>query len=242
MIISLANQKGGTGKSTSAAAIASALRASGKKVLCIDAAPQRNLSNILRVSTTAPGIVELLQGTPAENLIQHPGEVDIIAGSVRLAGMSDISPQALERCIAPVEKKYQYIVIDTDCALNAFLLMGIFASNMVLIPMLADIGSLLGINDLWNTVTTARNLGADIKVAGAFFTQSNSRKTKAEKVMEDAIRKVCAGQGIPVYKTQIRRADAVRAAAAYGESIVAYDPASKPAMDYIDLLREIQLI
>lgn len=240
MIIAIANQKGGTGKTTSAAALACGIRSTGKKILAIDAAPQCNLSHLLGADTTAPGIVELINGAAPEGLIQHTGQADIIAGSRRLAAIqSTIPPQILAERIHPVKRMYNDIVIDTDCALDNALLLALFAADTVVIPAIADVFSLSAIQDLRDTINAANAAGAGVTIGGIFFTQTSGRKTKAEKTIEAAMRKSCGALGIRVYDTQIRRADAVRAAAAFGESIITYDPKSKPAQDYINLIEEI---
>lgn len=242
MIIAVANQKGGVGKTTSAAAFASALSAAGKKILCIDAAPQCNFTHLLATDTAPPGIIEVLKGAPVEKVIKHTPEADVIAGSERLAAAQDIPPQTLAEHIAPIKRKYNHIIIDTDCGLTTPLLLALFAADVVLIPVIADSGSLMGLQFLRKTIDAANAAGAHVKIGGAFITQSNTRRTNAEKVLEDAMRQRCEALGISLYRQQIRRADAVRAAAAFGESIITYDPKSKPAEDYIALLQEIKLL
>lgn len=241
MVITLANQKGGTGKTTSAAAIAAALKLSGKKVLCVDAAPQCNLTHLLAADHTAPGIIEFLNGSPAEAVIQHTEQADIIAGSPALAAAQNTPPQILAERLEPIKRRYSRIVVDTDCGLSHSLLLALFAADVVYIPVIADTGSLLGLQYLKNTITAANQAGAKTKIGGAFFTQTNGRKTNAEKVIEDAMRQTCENLGFSVYRQQIRRADAVRAAAAFRESVIAYDPKSKPAADYMELVKEMKL-
>ena len=242
MVIVFCGQKGGTSKTTSAAAFASALRAAGKKILCIDAAPQCSFTYLLATNEAPPGIIELLQGAPVENVIRSTPEADVIAGSERMAALQNIPPQTLAEHIAPIKRKYKHIIIDTDCSLTAPLFLALFAADMVLIPVIADAGSLMGIQRLKKTIDAAKAAGAKVKIGGVFITQSNSRKTNAEKVIEDAMRQKCEALGISLYRQQIRRADAVRAAAALGESIITYDPKSKPAQDYISLLNELNLL
>lgn len=242
MVIAFCNQKGGTSKTTSAAAFASALCSSGKKILCIDAAPQCNFTHLLATNEAPPGIIELLQGATVEKVIRNTPEADVIAGSERMAALLDIPPQTLAERIAPIKRRYKHIIIDTDCSLTTPLLLALFAADVVLIPVIADAGSLMGIQALKRTIDAARAAGAKVKIGGAFITQSNTRRTNAEKVLEDAMRQRCEALGISLYRQRIRRADAVRAAAALGESIITYDPKSNPAKDYMALLEEMNLL
>ena len=243
MIIAIANQKGGVSKTTTAAALACALRESGKKVLAVDADPQCSLSFILGADSTGPGLLEVLQGkADLAETIQHTEQADIVPGSKRLAAAAaKIPPEALKRALAACWRKYRYIIIDTGPGLSNTLLQALIAADKVIVPVTADAGSLLGLRDLAETIREAERRGDFAKEVNAVITQTNSRKTNAEKVIEEALRTTCAELGISVYRQQIRKADAVRAAAGFRESVITYDPKSKPAQDYIDLLREMKL-
>ena len=244
MIIAIANQKGGVSKTTTAAAIACALHQRGEKVLAIDADPQSSLSFILGADMNAPGLLEALKGEirPGDE-IQTTQQADILPGSRLLAAeQGKIKPGALRDLLAQRIRRYKFVIIDTAPGLTNALMLGLMAADTVIIPALADAGSLIGLRDLKDTITAAQQAGSRAKIGGVLITQANSRKTNAEKAIEGAMRATCEQLQIPVYNTQIRKADAVRAAAGFRESIVAYDPTSKPAADYIALLQEMEII
>ena len=242
MIIATANQKGGVSKTTTCAALACALHNAGKRVLAVDMDPQCSLSFILGADTNAPGVLDLLQGGSLPELVQHTEQCDIIAGSKLLAATAGkIQPGALQNALTPAWHRYRYIVIDTPPGLTNALLLALVAADIVVIPVTADAGSLLGLRDLRDTIATAQKYLPFKKEVRALLTQANTRKTNAEKAIEEALRTTCAELEIPFYRQEIRRADAVRASAGFRESIVNYDPKSKPAQDYIALLSEMKL-
>lgn len=243
MIIAIANQKGGVSKTTTAAALACALRESGKKVLAIDADPQGSLSFLLGANMNAPGLREVLLGEmDLLDAVQHTEQADILAGSIRLAAdAGTIRPETLREILAPHLRKYRYIIIDTGPGLSNLLLQAIIAADTVIIPTTAEAGGLLGLRNLRDTILTAENLGAGKKKVNALITQSNTRKTNAERAIEDAMRQTCEELGIHLYRQQIRKADAVRASEIFRENIIKYDPNSKPAQDYKNLLQEMKL-
>lgn len=243
MIITVANQRGGVAKTTTAAALACALRESNKRVLAVDADPQCSLSFVLGANTNGPGLLEVLQGkADLAETIQHTEQADIVPGSKRLAAAAaKIPPEALKRALAACWRKYRYIIIDTGPGLSNLLLQALIAADRVIIPVTADAASLLGLRDMVETVREAERQGTFAKDIHALITQANSRKTNAEKAIEEALRQTCEDLGVPLYRQQIRKADAVRAAAGFRESIITYDPQSKPAQDYMALLHEMKL-
>lgn len=247
MIIAVANQRGGVGKTTTAAAITCGLRQANKRVLAIDADPQCSLSFILGADTSGPGLLEFLQGNapaekPLDRIIQHTEQADIIPGSKRLAAAAGkIKPDTLRLHLQLLSRKYRYFIIDTGPGLSGSMLQALIAADIVIIPVTADAASLLGLRDMVETVREAERQGTFEKDIHALITQANSRKTNAEKAIEEALRQTCTELGVPLYRQQIRKADAVRAAAGFRESIITYDPNSKPAQDYIALLHEMKL-
>lgn len=243
MIIAIANQKGGVSKTTTAAAIACALHGSGKRVLAVDLDPQSSLSFVLGADANGPGILEVLQEEAAlPEVVQTTAQCDIVPGSKRLAAAAGrIQPEALRDALAPYRRKYQYIIIDTGPGLSGALMQALIAADTVIIPVIADAGSLLGLRDLRDTIREAERYGSGKKEIRALITQANGRKTNAEKAIEEALRTTCKELGISIYRTEIRKADAVRAAAGFRESIVTYDPKSKPAKNYMELIQEMKL-
>lgn len=237
MIITIANQKGGVSKTHTAAAIACALRESGKKVLAIDADPQGSLSFLLGADTTAPGLLEAIQGeaTPAE-AIQHTTQADIMAASKLLA--AETAPADLREILRRL--RYDFIVIDTGPGLSGLMLAAMKAADLVIIPAKANAGSLQGIKDTADSLAEIRQRKAGCAV---LFTQIHTRPTTAEKAFLEAIQNTCEARSLPVLETVIRYAEApITSGESFRESIITYDKNSKPAQDYFRALHEMKLL
>lgn len=242
-VFCIASQKGGVGKSTTAGALAAALTVRGKKALAIDLDGQCNLTHILNGDRNAPGVLEVLRGEiqPAD-AIQRTEQADIMAGSKALARFSgSTDPGAWADMLKGLRPKYDYIIIDTPPDLDKLLLYALAKADRVIIPAQAGAGSLESLGDITQTIAATNRQGGKLKVAGVLFTAVNTRKTNAEAAMLDAIRTTCGRLGLPVFNTEIRRADAIRAGECFRQTVIAYDRTSKPAQDYFKLLDEMQL-
>ena len=247
MIITVSNQKGGTGKSTTAAAIATGAAYKGKKTLAIDLDPQSNLSFIMGANPLDVGAYELMtqKSTPAQ-LIQHTSQGDVIAGSLLLAAADtilkgDARIYALQRAIRPLKSRYDVIVIDTPPTLGTLLINALAAADKVIIPLQADILSLQGFYQLTQTIRKAQSdYNKGLTIAGILYTRHSSRTLIAREII-DTMGKKAAELKIPVLKTTIRDGVAVREAQTLRQSLFEYAPKSKPARDYLDLLDEIGL-
>ena len=242
-VFCIASQKGGVGKSTTAGALAAALMVRGRKVLAIDLDGQCNLTHILNGDRTAPGVLEVLRGDlqPAE-AIQHTDQADIMAGSKALTRFSmGNTRDTWADILKGLRPKYDYIIIDTPPDLDELLFYALYKADRAIIPVQAGAGSLDSLADLAQTVAAVNRNGGALKIAGVLFTSVNTRKTNAEAAMQGAIKTTCDRLGLPVFNTEIRRADAVRAGECFKQTVVAYDPKSKPAQDYFKLIEEMQL-
>ena len=247
MIITVSNQKGGTGKSTTAAAIATGAAYKGKKALAIDLDPQSNLSFVMGANPLDVGAYELMtqNATPAQ-LIQHTSQGDVIAGSLLLAAADtilkdDARVYALKMAIKPLKSRYDVIVIDTPPTLGTLLINALAASDKVIIPLQADVLSLQGLYQLTQTIRKAQSdYNKGLTIAGILYTRHSSRTLIARDII-DTMGKKAAELKIPVLKTTIRDGVAVREAQTLRKSLFEYAPKSKPARDYLDLLDEIGL-
>lgn len=247
MIISVSNQKGGTGKSTTAAAIATGAAYKGKKTLAIDLDPQSNLSFIMGANPLDVGAHELIaqQANPSQ-LIQHTAQGDVIAGSSNLAAADtvlkgDARIYALQRAIKPFKSRYDVIVIDTPPTLGTLLINALAASDKVIIPLQADILSLQGLYQLAQTIRkTQTDYNRGLEIAGILYTRHSSRTLIAREII-DTMGKKAAELNIPILKSTIRDGVAVREAQTLRQSLFEYAPKSKPARDYLDLLAELGL-
>lgn len=235
----IASQKGGVGKTQTAGSLAAALTAQGRKCLAVDMDSQGNLSDLLNGDRTQPGVYEVLRGEirPAD-AIQRTEQADLMAGSKALAYLD--KPGTWSELLKDLKTKYDYIVLDTGPRLDTLQLYALDHADRVIIPVQAGAGSLAGLLDMAQTIAKVQQ-GGTLKVAGVLFTATNTRKTNAEKAMAEAIKRTCKSLGLPVLNTEIRRADAVKAAECFRQAVTTYDPKSKPAQDYYNLIAELKL-
>lgn len=242
MVITVANQKGGVAKTTTAAALATGARAAGLSSLAIDLDPQANLTFTMGGDWDAPGARELLEGErKTAETIQHTEQGDLIATGDGLDEYEPDGGQGVKRLaymLRPVKKSYDLIVIDTPPALGILLANALVASDKVLIPTTADITALQGLTRLTGYVEAARKENKRLGYAGVVFTRWSGR-TIQDRDLREVIEEGCEKLGVPVLKTAIREAVAAREAQSFRESIHDYAPKSKPAQDYRALLGEL---
>lgn len=173
-VISISNQKGGVGKTTTTAAVAAGFKLKGHKVLCVDLDPQSNLSFSSGAETEdCPTIYEILKGeVKAGFSIQKVPSFDIISSNILLSGIELEFTQTgreylLKEALEGVKDKYDYIFIDTPPALSILTVNAFTASDYIIIPMLADIFSLQGIAQLSETIDRVRKYcNPNLKVEG----------------------------------------------------------------------------
>lgn len=239
-IVAVAIQKGGTGKTTTAAALAQAAAAQGKKALAVDLDPQGNLSFALGADMRRGSSLDLLEGKPASKLIQQSSTgPDIIPASLDNAtlGTSRGSAKRLQTALLPIQWAYDIIVIDTPPASGELQYNALQAASFLVFPLQAEIYSLQGLYQISDTAAQIRNTNKNLKAAGIILTRHNDRSTIARQMKESII--AAAGKiGIP-YLGSIREAVAIREAQALQKSLYEYAPKSKPALDYMTLYKKI---
>jgi chromosome partitioning protein len=245
-IIAITNQKGGVGKTTTAAALMSALFQRGQKVLGIDLDPQGSLGFSLGLDIEGcVTIYEVLKGQASvESVISKTESGDIIPSNILLsaAELEFNRPGReflLRNQIQRIEENYDYIIIDTPPALNVLTVNAYVAADALIIPMSPEILSLLGVSQIRDTIETVRQFyNSKLRILGILLNRYNPRLTLNREVYEMS-QQIAQQLNTKVLESTIRGAVAVAEAPAHGESVVTYSPRSKPAKDFQDLVTEI---
>lgn len=239
-VLAVAIQKGGTGKTTTAAVLAQAAAHKGQKVLAIDLDPQGNLSFAAGADTNKAGSYDLLNGTPAAEVIQSLQQgFDIIPASWNLAteATSRGSATRLKTAIEPIKKKYDLIIIDTPPTAGELQYNALFAATGLIIPLEADIFSLQSLYQITETARQIQQTNKKLVIKGFVITQLDSRSTIAKQMQENVI--IAANKNNIPYLGSIRTGVAVKEAAALQENLFDYAPKSNPAKDYLALLEQL---
>ena len=240
-ILAVAIQKGGTGKTTTAAVLAQAAAHKGKKVLAIDLDPQGNLSFTSGADTAAGGSsYDLLNGVAAKDVIQTTQQgFDIIPASwsLQTETTGKGSAKRLKTAIDPIKKKYDLIIIDTPPTAGELQYNALFAATGLIIPLLADIYSLQSLYQIIDTAKQIKQGNKQLSIKGFVITQLDSRSTIAKQMQENII--VAANKNKIHYLGSIRTGVAVKEAAALQQNLYDYAPKSNPAKDYLTLLEQL---
>ena len=238
-IITVANQKGGTGKTATAAALLQAATKSEQRALAIDLDPQCNLSFALDAAGGGGTSLDLLEGTPARRLIQSVNGIDIIPASWSLATIKSApgSAKRLEKALQPIKSKYDLIIIDTPPTVGELQYNALQASTGLLLPLQADIYSLQGLYQIADTAAQFKKSNPALTITGVIITRYNGRSTIA-KQMQQTIADTAANLDIP-YLGTIREGIAIQEVAALKANLFDYAPASKPAQDLMQLYKTI---
>ncbi len=251
-VIAVNNQKGGTGKTTTAAALGFALYHRGYKVLMIDLDAQGNLSYTVNAEGGRYGIFGAMERpeTTMQEIQsvcsgENGGRVDIIPSTERLAVAEKIFTEIgkeykLKEALQNIDsKQYDYVIIDTPPALSILSVNALAAADTVIIPAQADIYSLQGITQINSTITTVRKYcNPGLTIDGIVLTRYNSRTT-ISKDLAAALAQTAEKLGTKVYDTRIRECTAIKEAQALRKDIFVYAPKSNAADDYNSLTDEV---
>lgn len=239
--ISITNQKGGTGKSTTALALGAALKKKGHKVLFIDLDAQGNLTYALGATgLNTLNAMELLEGKAQADKIQG----DIIASTPELAAAERALNKTgkeykLKEALQSIKPLYDYIIIDTPPSMGILTINALTASDSVIIPAQADIFSLQGITQIKETIDAVREYcNKALKVKGIVLTRFNGRAI-ISKDLADVLKAEADKLGTRLFNTRIRECTALKEAQASQQDIFSYAPASNGASDYMQLTKEV---
>jgi chromosome partitioning protein len=247
-IVSLANQKGGVGKTTTTINLGAALAELGNRVLLVDFDPQGALSvglgiNPMTVDLTVYNVLldrdvepdQAILKTQIPDLEILPSNIDLSAAEIVL--VSEVArEQALKRALDKVRNRYDYILIDCPPSLGLLTVNALTASDGVIIPLECEYFALRGMALLMDTVDKVRDrLNPNLKLEGIIPTMYDGRTLHGREVLE----RVRSAFGQYLYKTVIRRTIRFAEAPVAGESILSYAAESKGADDYRALAKEV---
>lgn len=239
-IITTAHQKGGTGKTTTAALLAQAAVLKEKKVLAIDLDPQGSLTYILGADDTQRGAYSFLEGEETE--IQQTAQgIDVIAAEWSLGTMTTSKGSALrlKKALEPLKANYDLIVIDAPPGVGELQYNALQAATGLIMPLLADALSLKAIFRTAKTVSVMQGTNEDLEILGVLINQYDGRSILTRD-MKDQIEDRAEALGIPFLGT-IRKAVMVGEAAALQRSLFEYAPRSKPAQDFLTVFDKLQI-
>ena len=244
-VISIFNQKGGVGKTTTVVNLASALGFNKKKVLVIDMDPQGNSTSglgvdnpeitIYDVLTHEKDINEAIQETQSKNVDIIPANSDLCGLEIELLSV-DKKEFLLKEEIGKIPTNYDFIIIDCPPSLGVMSINALIASQSVLIPIQCEYYALEGVSQLMNTVNIIRKgLNPELEIEGVLLTMYDSRNNLSEDVKRETENYFKDKLFDTVIPRNIRLAEAP----SFGESIIYYDKNSKGAIAYLSLAKEL---
>jgi|SRR5215208_699551 chromosome partitioning protein len=246
IVIAVANQKGGVGKTTTTANLGPSLAKHGRRVLLIDMDPQGNLTSALGVSkvgaeTVADALLDRHVRLPIVPISNGTGRVDLVPASLALAGaeaqlMNKLGREMrLRDQVAQLDSSYDYVLIDTPPSLGLLTINALVAAQRVLIPTEARFFSLQGLQMIEESIEEVLYLNPKLEVIGILLSKLD-RRLREEKQVTDYLRK---RWGARVFATEIGTNSKILEAASTGKTIFGYPGAERAVEGYVRLAEEV---
>lgn len=247
-VISIANQKGGVGKTTTAINLAASLAVAEQRVLLVDFDPQGNASSGIGIDKNGSGgiydaliggadITGLIKNTELDFLKVVPSSIDLSGAEVELVDTPEREFK-LKECLKPIVNDYDFILIDSPPSLSLLTINALVAADTVLIPLQCEYYALEGITKILKTIELIKaKLNPNLEIEGILLTMFDPRNNLAHQVMEEIRRHF----GDKAFTTVIPRNVRLSESPSHGKPVILYDVQSRGATSYMEFTKEFLL-